>query len=112
MKKTDIFIITGLIISLLIFLTFSLQNVGQQNTNILKNQEAIQEGINASRQNTVLILEALNTSRQNTELLLENQQIIINLSNTTGQLTERLEFIENALRQYDPSIILQSQPTN
>lgn len=67
MGKTDLFVLIGLILSLILFLTFATQNTSQQNQTILQNQ--------------ALIKQALKVSTANSELILQNQVEILKLSN-------------------------------
>ena len=87
MGKTDLLVLVGLILSLILFLTFATQNTSQQNQTILENQRLIKLALNASQQNSQLILQnqqaikaALNTTVSNSESLKRTQQAILDVN--------------------------------
>lgn len=75
MGKTDLLVLIGLILSLILFLTFATQNTSQQNQTILQNQ--------------ALIKQALNVSAANSQLILQNQVAILELSNLSQYIVEQ-----------------------
>jgi hypothetical protein len=104
MGKTDLLVLIGLILSLILFLTFATQNTSQQNQTILENQRLIKLALNASQQNSELILQnqqaikaALNTTVSNSESLNRTQQAILHVNDNLLTVYTKLLNLTNAI---------------
>lgn len=102
MKKLDIAIISGLILSLVIILSLRLEDVSNQNQLVLQNQELIKNNsryayvaassavtaANTIIENQRLIKQALNLSIENAQDIQENQITIQRLANIINTNTD------------------------